>query len=451
MRSTHLRTQVTLDRCRQLQPRPGKGKSSDKESHEGAVKRKSKTGVRAKRIILSESSGATEYTGSAEEDAEDMPQIIHDKESGMEYLQNAKLIDVGAGLGPNAMVGLLFHLGGHLDMLTAAVSAIKSAAYVLAEASMDDRGLTVTDTVENEIKSLVEGVAKKASDSITEAMKAALEEIKVASAALTVSSAQIKATATSYSDALKSAQASPATSKDTLDARVRAREGIKSRQLLVDVISLGQDMLAGASNPELVEAANKALRDLDEPPHHRFVSARQLNNGSILLELDSEEAMAWLSDPLQRASFLGCFAPEASVKTRAFPLIVQFVPLYFKPEKEAELRAIEAYNKLATGAVLRARWVKPAYQCVLEQTCGHIILTLSTPETANLILTNGLVICQKRVYAEKCRKEPIHCLKCHGWGHLSYDCPQDFDTCRTCAGQHCTAGCTQRNKMRCIS
>ncbi len=430
-RSTRLRTQATLDRCGRLQPRPSKGQSSDKESREGAAKRKSKTGVMPKRIILSESPGVTEYAGSAEEDAEDMPQIIHDKESGMEYLQKAKLIDAGVGLGPGAMAGLLFRLAGHPDMPAAAVSAIKSAAYILAEVSTDDRGMTVTDTVENEIKLLVEGAAKKASDSITEATKAALEEIKAASAALTVSSAQIKATATSYSDALKSAQASPATSKDTLDARVRAREGIKSRQLLVDVISPGQDTLAGASNTELVEAANKALRDLDEPPHHRFVSARRLNNGGILLELDSEEAMAWLSDPLQRASFLGRFAPEASVKTRAFPLIVQFVPLYFKPEMEAELRAIEADNKLATGAVLRARWVKPAYRRALEQTCGHIILTLSTPETANSILTNGLVICQKRVYAEKCRKEPIRCLKCHGWGHLSYDCPQDFDTCGT--------------------
>src|SRR6266481_7560093 len=133
MRSTHLRTQVTLDRCRQLQPRPGKGKSSDKESHKGAAKRKSKTGVTSKQIILLESSGATEYTGSAEEDTEDMPQIIHDKESGMEYLQKAQLIDVGAGLGPNAMVRLLFRLAGHPDMPTAAVSAIKSVTYVLVE------------------------------------------------------------------------------------------------------------------------------------------------------------------------------------------------------------------------------------------------------------------------------------------------------------------------------
>src|SRR6266481_7559125 len=122
-RSTRLHTQATLDRCGRLQPRPSKGQSSDKESREGAAKRKSKTGVMPKRIILSESPGVTEYAGSAEEDAEDMPQIIHDKESGIEYLQKAKLIDAGAGLGPDTVVGLLFRLVGHPDMLTAAVSA----------------------------------------------------------------------------------------------------------------------------------------------------------------------------------------------------------------------------------------------------------------------------------------------------------------------------------------
>jgi hypothetical protein len=59
------------------------------------------------------------------------------------------------------------------------------------------------------------------------------------------------------------------------------------------------------------------------------------------------------------------------------------------------------------------------------------------------VLTDGLIVCQKRVYAEKCKKEPTRCLKCHGWNHLSYDCPQDFDTCGTCGGRHKTSTCSQ--------
>src|SRR6266481_6327818 len=44
------------------------------------------------------------------------------------------------------------------------------------------------------------------------------------------------------------------------------------------------------------------------------------------------------------------------------------------------------------------------------------MLTLSTPEAANTILMNGLVVCQKRVYTEKCWKEPIRAR--HESGYL---------------------------------
>ena len=42
-------------------------------------------------------------------------------------------------------------------------------------------------------------------------------------------------------------------------------------------------------------------------------------------------------------------------------------------------------------------------------------------------------------------------MKCHGWGHMSYDCQQPFSVCRTCAGRHCTLKCSNRDKPRCIS
>ena len=40
------------------------------------------------------------------------------------------------------------------------------------------------------------------------------------------------------------------------------------------------------------------------------------------------------------ASFLSHFAPNASVKEWAFSLVVQFVPLYFKLDKERERERI---------------------------------------------------------------------------------------------------------------
>ena len=63
-------------------------------------------------------------------------------------------------------------------------------------------------------------------------------------------------------------------------------------------------------------------------------------------------AAYWLSAPASRASFLSRFAPDTLVRERAFLLVIQFVPLYFKPEKEMEIRQIEEDNDLPTSSLL---------------------------------------------------------------------------------------------------
>ena len=83
------------------------------------------------------------------------------------------------------------------------------------------------------------------------------------------------------------------------------------------------------------------------------------------------------------------------------------------------MRQVEKDNGLPDGSLLRAPWIKPVHWRACDQTCGHVILVASAADTVNKILTNSLVICQKCVYTEKCKKEPTRCLKCQGWGHLS--------------------------------
>ena len=136
--------------------------------------------------------------------------------------------------------------------------------------------------------------------------------------------------------------------------------------------------------------------------------------------MDSEAAASWLSQPDNRADFLGRFTPDTALKPHTYSLVVQFVPLQFRPDNEARLRDIEETNVLPRNAILHARWIKPAYRRAPDQTCGHILAVMTRPEDANSVLTNSLIICQKRVYAKKCKKEPTRCLKCHVWGHC-YD------------------------------
>ena len=121
------------------------------------------------------------------------------------------------------------------------------------------------------------------------------------------------------------------------------------------------------------------------------------------------------------------------------------------PDKEAEVRQVEEDNRMEDGSILHARWIKPPQRQLQGQTCGHTIFVISNPATVNKVLTDGLLVCQKCVYAEKCKKEPTRCLKCHGWGHLSYDCTQQYDMCGTCASWNHTPDCKDGGQPRCIS
>jgi hypothetical protein len=235
------------------------------------------------------------------------------------------------------------------------------------------------------------------------------------------------------------------------DARVRAREGVKLRQVLVDAGKPGEQILEELDSVGLAKQANEILRNMDAAPDHTVVSARRLSNGGVLFEFGSEDSAKWVNEAQRRIQFTSQLAPDARMKTRLFPIVLQFVPLHFGPDRGEELRAVEGYNKLPCGAVDRARWLKPVHRRAANQTCGHALVTFTSPEVANRVLTDGLIICQKRVYAEKCKKEPTRCLKCQGWNHLSYTCPQQYDTCGTCGDRHKTPACTQPGKLRCAS
>jgi len=235
-----------MDRCSQLQPNSSEGKDSCRAF--SGVKQKSKSRGVTKWVILSESSDTVELEGSMDEYVEDLSQDICNASDGRDHLHKLDLLEEGAMVDLEGMVDLLLNIAGLPNVPIIAVTAVKSAAYILLDIKLDRGGSSVTGTVEKSLELLVEDVAKRASDSIMVAMEAALDEFRLTSAALLASSVQIKSTATSYSETLKSTQPAPAGRVATMDATVRDREGIKSRQLLVYAFSPGQSILAGTNN-----------------------------------------------------------------------------------------------------------------------------------------------------------------------------------------------------------
>ncbi|KAF8508953.1 hypothetical protein JB92DRAFT_3120373 [Gautieria morchelliformis] len=188
--------------------------------------------------------------------------------------------------------------------------------------------------------------------------------ITIQSASNTVASSatQLNETSTTYRDAvLKAATATQhmPPGAATLDARVRAREGIKQRQVLVDAANAGEHVLADLDDIGLALKANEAISDLDAEGQRIVVSARRLTNGGVLFELNTEEAARWLNEAGRRTQFTEALSPDARMKARSYLLVIQFVPLHFEPEREGDLRGIEVVNRLPQGAIDKARWIKP--------------------------------------------------------------------------------------------
>jgi len=79
------------------------------------------------------------------------------------------------------------------------------------------------------------------------------------------------------------------------------------------------------------------------------------------------------------------------------------------------------------------------------------ILTVTSAEHANILIRDGLNICEARVRPTKQKVEPVQCMKCRNWGHFAGDCLASEDTCSTCRGKHCTNTCQNRRTLWCIT
>ena len=81
--------------------------------------------------------------------------------------------------------------------------------------------------------------------------------------------------------------------------------------------------------------------------------------------------------------------PDVIIKSRGYHVMVQFVPLNFRMDKEMDLRETEEVNGMDAGVITHARWIKPAARRAPMQTCRHLILTLQMATVANEVLVHG--------------------------------------------------------------
>lgn len=116
----------------------------------------------------------------------------------------------------------------------------------------------------------------------------------------------------------------------------------------------------------------------------------------------------------------------------------------FSTEKQEDRQRLVEDNQLTNSNLQDAKWVKPPAKRRAGQSVAHLILSFTSPKTANAIIRHGLLVKGKKVTTRRLQVEPKRCFRCQELTsrHSMDNCPKPNETCGTCGKQHRTATCT---------
>jgi len=244
------------------------------------------------------------------------------------------------------------------------------------------------------------------------------------------------------------------TIRATTDPKVLGDLERKCRQILVEHLDTEGTNLLSKSLTELTSKANKAIstiEDLSKPKDIKVQTLFKTCQGALVLTLDSKEAVAWIKQPENEIAFTMAFAEGSHIAERSYSLITLSIPILFNPKDNKHLRKVEEANRLSAKEIIKAKWIKPIGRRRPDQTHAFVIITLSSADSANVLIRDGMNICNARVRPKKQKVKPVQCMKCRKWGHFASNCQADKDTCGTCGDSHQTNACTNQGKVYCVS
>jgi hypothetical protein len=90
------------------------------------------------------------------------------------------------------------------------------------------------------------------------------------------------------------------------------------------------------------------------------------------------------------------FLADSQVRQRTYNLIIPRVLLIFDPSNMNHLHKLEEANNLS-ARISKAKWIKLLNRRRADQTNAYAILSLSSPNSANLLIRDRLLICGTKV------------------------------------------------------
>lgn len=317
------------------------------------------------------------------------------------------------------------------------------ATVTLLEDMADNRLKTmIRNTVLSKVNSMAEDLQSTLADFTTKLSAEVAQHTQTLSQAARPAVVQIP-TPAPYRDVLLSPPLD-------VNPRIAAKEGIRARQLLVDFPK--ESDVYQMSQQEILKVFNVALAKTEIPKDcRRMRMVERLSNKGILGEFTMDAAAKGFAVKDNADSFLTALSTSAGgtvVRAWHYNVVAYFVPITANPNDLEEILTTNSH--LSEEHLVKARWVKNPKNRKALQSVAHMLITFSHPDQANEAILQGLVLCGKKVSVGKNTKEPIRCLKCHGWNHVAVECIAKVDTCGACSKKdHHTNNCPDCKESFC--
>jgi len=146
------------------------------------------------------------------------------------------------------------------------------------------------------------------------------------------------------------------------DTKIRGE--LQRKQIILNGDDTTKEQASKLSPKELILKANLAINKLEtdiedflseedneKPPGTKFVAARILKNGGVLLEMESEDGAQWLKQAEVTKAFENCFPGVVKIKGNNYQVVVQFLPISLKNRLENLHTEIEKENNLPKGSI----------------------------------------------------------------------------------------------------
>ena len=394
---------------------------------------------------------------------------LNNSAAARKWLAKEELLIDGEEITPAALSqALLWVAAGERNTVEQLVDAIRAVALCLEECE----GREVVESALIEIKlsaaqwvEEAKGVLKKAADEVVEEAKKKVNEGGKRSWSdqmADLDNGSVQDWGRSYAKVAASGpRLGGLPGRSQIDYDYLASESLKRRKLLVDGLEGVTNAAGGLTPREIVEKANIALtaarlgtdgNGLEPRIDPKAMAAKVLENGGVVLELETEEAVEWLKDPGVRKAFEDNFGGSTKVVDQLFHVIVSFLPVTLRDTLSDSIAKVEAENEIEPGTIVKSRWLKAPKYWKEGQRFAHAVLSFTDRSFASTVIQKGIIVEGQRFKAKKMEELPRRCFKCQRIGHMANNCQEISVICPNCAGAHEGNVCSATtDKFRCIN